>query len=137
MMIEAQQRKVALYAEDVARIEPQTRQGICLEVGGRKIAGPDAVGEALRGLVKATKDELRAGGREIEQLVGRFGGNALGVQATRGEEVPSLYLSGAYSPRRSDRPNWPAPPSSCARLSWLRSKARGSRPRPSWPTTPS
>ena len=95
MMIEAQQRKVALYAEGVARIEPQTRQGICLEVGGRKIAGPDAVGEALRGLVKATKDELHAGGQKIEQLVGWFGGNALGVQATRGEEVPSLYLSGA------------------------------------------
>jgi hypothetical protein len=36
MMIEAQQRKVALYAEDVARIEPQTLQGICLEVGGRR-----------------------------------------------------------------------------------------------------
>ena len=44
---------------------------------------------------RPTRDELRAGGREIEQLVGRFGGNALGVQATRGEEVPSLYLSGA------------------------------------------
>ena len=95
MMIEAQQRKVALYAQDVARIEPQTLQGICLEVGGRKIAGPDAVGEALRGLIKATRDELRAGGREIEQIVGRFGGFDLGVQATRGEEVPSLYLSGA------------------------------------------
>ncbi|MDO9072529.1 MAG: DEAD/DEAH box helicase family protein [Rubrivivax sp.] len=95
MMIEAQQRKVALYAQDVARIEPQTLQGICLEVGGRKIAGPDAVGEALRGLIKATRDELRAGGREIEQIVGRFGGFELGVQATRGEEVPTLYLSGA------------------------------------------
>jgi hypothetical protein len=95
MMIEAQQRKVALYAEDVARIEPQTFQGICLEVGGRKIAGPDAVGEALRVLIKATRDELRAGGREIEQIVGRFGGFELGVQATRGDDVPSLYLSGA------------------------------------------
>jgi N12 class adenine-specific DNA methylase len=95
MLIEAQRRKVSMYAEDVARIEPQTLQGICLEVGGRKIAGPDAVGEALRGLVKATRDELRAGAREIEQLVGRFGGLELGVQATRGEEVPKLYLSGA------------------------------------------
>ncbi|MFN6992596.1 MAG: hypothetical protein ACK4PH_00175 [Aquincola tertiaricarbonis] len=51
MMIEAQQRKVALCAEDLARIESQTLQGMCMEVGGRKIAGPDAVGEALRGLV--------------------------------------------------------------------------------------
>ncbi|MBE0550543.1 MAG: DEAD/DEAH box helicase [Rubrivivax sp.] len=95
MMIEAQQRKVALYAEDAARIEPQTLQSMSVEVAGRRIAGPDAVGEALRGIIKTTKDELRAGGREIEQIVGRFGGFELGVQATRGEEVPSLYLSGA------------------------------------------
>ena len=80
MMIEAQQRKVALYGEDVARIEPQTLQGICLEVGGRRIAGPDAAGEALHGLVKGTRDELRAGGREIEQIVGRFDGFELGRQ---------------------------------------------------------
>jgi hypothetical protein len=53
------------------------------------------VGEALRVLIKATRDELRAGGREIEQIVGRFGGFELGVQATRGDDVPSLYLSGA------------------------------------------
>ena len=66
-----------------------------MEVAGRRIAGADAVGEALRGLIKATRDELRAGGREVEQIVGRFGGFELGVQATRGEEVPSLYLAGA------------------------------------------
>jgi N12 class adenine-specific DNA methylase len=95
MMIEAQQRKVARYAEDVARIEPQTLQGMCMEVGDRRIVGPDAVGEALRGIVKATKDEVRSGGREIEQLVGRFGGFELGVKTARGDEVPNLYLSGA------------------------------------------
>ena len=95
MMIEAQQRKVALYAEDVARIEPQTLQFLSVEVAGRRIAVADAVGEALRSLVKATRDELRAGGREVEQIVGRFGGFELGVQVTRGEEVPSLYLAGA------------------------------------------
>ena len=95
MMIEAQQRKVALYAEDVARIEPQTLQSLSVELAGRRIAGADAVGETLRGLIKATKDEMRAGGREIEQIVGRFGGFDLGVRAVRGEDVPSLYLSGA------------------------------------------
>ena len=51
--------------------------------------------DSYRGLVKATMDEMRAGGREIEQIVGLFGGFELGVQATRGEEVPCLYLSGA------------------------------------------
>jgi hypothetical protein len=66
-----------------------------MEVGDRRIVGPDAVGEALRGIVRATKDEVRAGGREIEQLVGRFGGFELGVKKARGDEVPSLYLSGA------------------------------------------
>jgi hypothetical protein len=95
MMIEAQQRKVALYAEDVARIEPKTLQSLSVELAGRRIAGADAVGETLRGLIKATKDEMRAGGREIEQIVGRFGGFDLGVRAVRGEDVPSLYLSGA------------------------------------------
>jgi hypothetical protein len=108
MMIEAQQRKVALYARDVARIEPQTLQGICLEVGGRKIAGPVAVGEALRGIVKATKDELRAGGREIEQIVGRFGRFELGVKAARGDEAPSLYLSGACEYEATPYPTGPA-----------------------------
>lgn len=95
MMIEAQQRKVALYAADVARIEPQTLQSLSVKVAGRRIAGADAVGETLRGLVKATRDEMRAGGREIEHIIGRFGGFELGVQATTGEEVPSLYLAGA------------------------------------------
>jgi hypothetical protein len=95
MMIEAQQRKVALYAEDVARTEPQTLQSVELQFGGRNIAGPDAAGEVLRGIVKTTKEEVRAGSREVEQIVGRFGGFDLGVQAARGEEIPNLYLSGA------------------------------------------
>ena len=30
----------------------------------------------------------------IERIVGRFGGFELGIRATRGEEVPQLYLSG-------------------------------------------
>jgi hypothetical protein len=50
MMIEALEKKVALYARDAARIEPQTMQGIAMELAGRRIVGPDAVGEALRGL---------------------------------------------------------------------------------------
>ncbi len=95
MMIEAQQRKVALYAEDVARIEPQTLQSLSVEVAGRRIAGADAVGETLRGIIKGIRDERRAGGREIEQIVGRFGGFDLGVRAAPGEEVPNLYLAGA------------------------------------------
>jgi len=94
MMIEALEKKIALYAQDVARVEPQTMQGIALELAGRPVTGPDAVGEVLRGLVKAAKEEVRTGTRMIERVVGRFGGFDLGILAARGEEVPNLYLSG-------------------------------------------
>jgi hypothetical protein len=94
MMIEALAKKIALYAQDVARIEPQTMQGIALELAGRPVTGPDTVGEVLRGLVKAAKEEVRTGTRMIERVVGRFGGFDLGILAARGEEVPNLYLSG-------------------------------------------
>lgn len=40
MMIEALEKKVALYAQDAARIEPQTMQGIAVELAGRRIVGP-------------------------------------------------------------------------------------------------
>ncbi len=94
MMIDALEKKIALYVADVVRVEPQTMQGINLEMTGRRIAGPDAVGDALRGLVKAAKEEVRSGARMIERIVGRFGGFELGILAARGEEIPSLYLSG-------------------------------------------
>ncbi|MDP3653785.1 MAG: DEAD/DEAH box helicase family protein [Rhodoferax sp.] len=94
MMIEALNKKIALCAQDVARIEPQTMQGMCLELAGRKIVGPDAAGEALRGLVKAVKEEVRTSSRMIERVVGRFGGFDLGILAARGEETPNLYLAG-------------------------------------------
>jgi len=94
MMIEALEKKVALYAKDETRIEPQAMQGIAMELGGRKIAGPDAVGEALRGLVKSAKEEVRTASRMIERIAGRFGGFDLGILAARSDETPSLYLVG-------------------------------------------
>jgi len=94
MMIEALEKKVALYARDAARIEPQTLQGIAMELAGRRIVGPDAVGEALRGLVKAAREEVRTASRMIERIVGRFGGFDLGILAARGDETPNLYLAG-------------------------------------------
>ena len=94
MMIEALEKKIGLYAQDMDRIEPQTMQGICLEVAERKIVGPDAAGDALRGLVRAAKSEIGAGNRMIERVVGRFGGFDLGISAARGEETPNLYLVG-------------------------------------------
>jgi N12 class adenine-specific DNA methylase len=94
MSITALERNVALYALDVPRVEALSLQNIRLELSGRKIAGPDAVGDALRGLVKAAKEEVRAGARTIERIVGRFGGFELGVLASRDEEAPSFYLAG-------------------------------------------
>ena len=94
MMIEALEKKVALYAQDAARIEPQTMQGIAVELAGRRIVGPDAVGEALRGLVKTAREEVRTASRMIERIVGRFGGFDLGILAARGDETPNLYLAG-------------------------------------------
>jgi hypothetical protein len=94
MMLESLEKKLALYAEDATRIEPQTMQSIAVELARRKIAGPDAVGEALRGLVKSAKEEVRTASRMIERVVGRFGGFDLGILAARGDETPSLYLAG-------------------------------------------
>ena len=94
MMIEALAKKIALYAQDVARIEPQTMQGITLELAGRSVTGPDAVGEVLRGLVKAAKEEVFASTRRVDRIIGRFGGFELGILTPRDEEVPNLYLSG-------------------------------------------
>lgn len=68
-------------------------QGIALELAGRHVARPDAVGEVLRGLAKTAKEGVHATTRTIERAVGRFGGFDLGIQISRGAEVPSLYLS--------------------------------------------
>ena len=94
MMIEALENKIALYAQDLERAETPTLQDLTLELGRRRIVGADAVGEALRGLVKSAKDEVQTASRPIERIVGRFGGFDLGVRATRSGEVPNLYLSG-------------------------------------------
>ncbi|MDF3831449.1 DEAD/DEAH box helicase [Cupriavidus basilensis] len=94
MMIESLEKRIALHAHDVARIEPQTMQGITIDLSGRRIVGPDAVGEAMRGLVKAAKEEVRTASRMIERIVGRCGGFDLGILAARGEETPNLYLAG-------------------------------------------
>jgi hypothetical protein len=93
MMIEALEKK-SRCTQRTARIEPQTMQGIAVELAGRKIVGPDAVGEALRGLVKTAKEEVRTASRMIERIVGRFGGFDLGILAARGDETPNLYLAG-------------------------------------------
>jgi hypothetical protein len=95
MLIDALEKKVVLHGQDAARIEPQSLSpSITLHLGGREFVGPDAVGDALRGLVRAAREEVRTGNRRIERIVGRFGGLDLGVLAARSEEAPNLYLVG-------------------------------------------
>ena len=91
MLIEALEKKLVLYERDAARVEPQSMQGIKLELLGRRVEGPDAVGDALRAAVKSVKEDVRASHRTVERIVGRFGGFELGIRAGRGEEVPQFY----------------------------------------------
>ncbi|WP_439589971.1 Eco57I restriction-modification methylase domain-containing protein [Hydrogenophaga sp.] len=94
MLIASLEQKVALHAVDAEAAQPQTMAQLAVELGGRQVAGPDAVGEALRELVKAAKAENRHGAPLIDRAVGRFGGFELGLTAVRGEETPALYLAG-------------------------------------------
>lgn len=95
MTIEAIERRVALHSQDLERLEPQTAEHVTVELRGRQLAGPEAVGDALRDLVKAIKTELQGGISRVERLVGHCGGFGLGVYGQRGSEVPALYLEGA------------------------------------------
>jgi len=95
MTIEALQRRVDLQAQDVARLQPQTAEGLVVELEGRRHVGPQAVGGALHDLVKVARAELRTGTLPIERSVGRCGGLALGLFGARSSDVPALYLEGA------------------------------------------
>lgn len=92
--IEALERRIILYASDCKRIEPQTMQGIALELSGRRVVGADAVGDALRPVVRSAKGDLQTASRAIERVIGRFAGFDLGVYASRSSETPNLYLVG-------------------------------------------
>ncbi|MDB5337570.1 MAG: Helicase, C-terminal, partial [Planctomycetaceae bacterium] len=96
MTIEALERKIDLYAKDCKRIEPQTMQGIVLELSGRRVMGADAVGDALRPMIRSAKEDLRTASRAIERIIGRFAGFELGVYASRStaSPTPNLYLVG-------------------------------------------
>jgi len=93
-MVEAMEKKVALMAQDLERVVPQTMASMSLELAGNKVTGADAAGDLLRGVVKAVREEVRANHRTIEKLLGKFGGFDLGILADWGDEVPNLYLSG-------------------------------------------
>lgn len=92
MAILATEQRLALQTADMQQVEAQTMAQIAVDLGGRRVAGPDAVGDALRDLVKAAKADARRS--SFERIVGRFGGFELGLQAMSGEATPALFLAG-------------------------------------------
>ncbi|MDU7588726.1 MAG: DEAD/DEAH box helicase, partial [Acidovorax sp.] len=94
MLIESLEQKLTLHVEDAAQVESQTMGQITVELGGRKIAGPDAVGDALRELVKTARAGIRGSALLCDQVVGRFGGFELGLQAIGTEATPTFFLAG-------------------------------------------
>ena len=94
MLIEATERKLGLIELDIAAVEPQSAERIGVELNGRALRGADAVGEALRDLVKAEKLSQRRGGGSAERNVGRFGGLTLCVGSSRDDAVPAFHLVG-------------------------------------------
>jgi len=94
MLIASLDQKLAMHTADAEKVQPQTMAQIAVELGGRRIAGPDEVGEALRELVKAAKAGARTGPPMTDQVVGRFGGFELGLQTKGSEATPALYLVG-------------------------------------------
>jgi hypothetical protein len=96
LSITALEKKAAAHEADLSRLEPQERETLTAEIGKRRLAGPDAVGEALRAKVLAMKEEM-AGipGRVLDRRIGRFGGFDLGIACGNSERVPELYLAGS------------------------------------------
>ena len=94
MLIEALEKKIGLIALDLTAVVPQTMERIAVELNGRKFEGADAVGEALRDLVKIEKVGQRRAGISTERAVGRFGGMTLHIGCSRDDGVPAFYLSG-------------------------------------------
>jgi len=132
MLIESLEQKLALHVEDAAQAqaEPQTMGRIAVELGGRKIAGPDAVGDALRELVKTARAGIRGSALLSGQVVGRFGGFELGLQAIGTEATPAFFLAGRC---RYDAEPYQTGPGLC----WHRlvnRTARSTRSRSSRPT---
>lgn len=64
-------------------------------MSGRRIVGADAVGDALRPIIRSAKEDLQTASRAVDRVIGRFAGFELGVHASRGAETPNLFLAGA------------------------------------------
>jgi N12 class adenine-specific DNA methylase len=96
-MIEATEKRLALSALDVATVTRESAEELSIELNRRRFAGDEAVGDALRELVKRTHEEshlLRNSSQTIERIVGRCAGMGLGVCTSWEDAWPTLYLAG-------------------------------------------
>jgi N12 class adenine-specific DNA methylase len=94
MLVEALEKKIGLIELDLATVVPQSMQRIAVEMNGRKFDGADAVGEALRDLVRTEKVGQRRAASSTERAVGKFGGMSLNIGCSRDDGVPAFHLSG-------------------------------------------
>ncbi|MDR1647205.1 MAG: DEAD/DEAH box helicase [Zoogloeaceae bacterium] len=93
--IAALEKSIAAIQSDVERFEPQTMTDIAIEIAGRRIVGPDAVGKMLHDIVQAMKEkQAHRMGHHDERIVGRFAGLDLGIRSAGGEFAPVFFLKG-------------------------------------------
>lgn len=89
------EKKMVACEADVSRLLPQQKESISVCIDTKRFVGAEAVGEALRAVVLAARQEIADHpGRRIERLIGQFGGFDLGIFGMSAETVPSLYLAG-------------------------------------------
>ena len=96
MVIASLEQKVASLAVDLSKVELQSAENISLTLEGRSYKGLEAVGDALRVLVKETVQKPRGIGRRLDRTVGRFGGLDLAISAGPDQEISNLCLSGSH-----------------------------------------
>ena len=97
MMIEALEKRCELLGMDRTRAQEENASELRIELSSRRFNGDEAVGGALRELLKELCEDIREGrtkSKQFERIVGRAAGFSLGVCATRDQSWPTLYLSG-------------------------------------------
>ncbi len=97
MTIEATEKRLAFLALDVETVTRETTAELTVELNRKRYTGDEAVGDALRELVKATHEKAslyRQDSKEVEKIVGRCAGLSLGVCTSWEDNWPTLYLAG-------------------------------------------
>lgn len=97
LVIEAMARRVVMLAQDLEMLATREQPGmenLEVDLHGRRHVGAAAVGDALREVVKAAREEMLGRLVQIDRIVGRCAGFELGIAGGHGREAPALYLAG-------------------------------------------